>query len=141
METQETEKLKELCARLDFLPYLTEERFHRIAGIFSSVHFKSGDMIIQKDDMEDSFFILSKGTARVFVEDESDDIKEVRTISEGEYFGEIALITGGIRTAWVVAEGDTHAFKMGREQLATYLMTVPEIAERVLKTAKSRLMS
>jgi CRP-like cAMP-binding protein len=141
MTHEETEKLRELFATLDFLPHLDEERFNKIGALFTSVHFKAQDMIIKKDDMEDSFFLLSQGSAKVFVEDEDDEIKEVRTINTGEYLGEIAMITGGIRTAWVVALEDSHAFKMSREHLAMYMMTVPEIAQKILTTAKSRLMS
>jgi len=141
MEELEIKELKELFDELGFLAHLTEIRFAKLASHFEKKVYRKGEMIIRKDEYATTFYMISKGSAQVFVEEENDDVKLVRTLWRKDFFGEVSLMTGGMRTAWVVATIDVEAFVLSQEDLGTYLMTVPEIAEIILYTAKSRLIS
>jgi CRP-like cAMP-binding protein len=141
MDTRDTEKLRELLAKIDFLPHLDDARFAKLADHFTKRIFRGGEIIIAKDEHDDSFYLIARGTAKVLVEDENDEIREVRSEAEGNYFGEIALITGGIRTAWVVASDDVEVFVLAKADLETYMMTIPSLAKKILDTAHNRLMA
>lgn len=141
MEEMEIKELRELFDELGFLAYLNETRFAKLASHLEKKIYKKGEMIIRKDEYATTFYIISKGSAQVFVEEENDEVGLIRTLWRKDFFGEISLITGGMRTAWVVATIDVEAFVLSQEHLATYLMTIPEIADKILYTAKSRLIS
>lgn len=134
-------RLKDLLGSLGFLPHINDERFQKLTEVFHHREFKKGDIIIQKDEAGDTFFIVSRGRAQVLVEDPEDEIAEAYTFQEGEFFGEIALITGGVRTAWVVATGKVEAFMIDRSDLEKYLLDIHEISEKILSIAKARLIS
>jgi MFS family permease len=61
-------------------------------------HFSPGTDIITQDDEAEGFYVIEEGTVEVFV----DGILR-REEAAGEYFGEIALLRGGPRTATVRA--------------------------------------
>jgi hypothetical protein len=61
-------------------------------------HFNSGEAIVTEGDDAKGFYVIEEGTVEVFVDDAL-----VREEGPGEYFGEIALLRGGPRTATVRA--------------------------------------
>jgi CRP-like cAMP-binding protein len=141
MDSSDCTRLKELFSQLGFLKYLKKRKFDILCTFFTPLTFNKGDMIIEKGQQDDSFFVIAEGTAKILVEDAQDEIIEARKIGEGNFLGEIALITGGYRTAWVEASEDVKAYRIGREALDEHLMSVPEIAETILSTARRRLIS
>ena len=60
-------------------------------------------------------------------------------MSAGDFFGEIAALTGSTRTADVVADSDTSLMEVPADALRA-TMTVPEIQRLVFSTLTSRLM-
>jgi CRP-like cAMP-binding protein len=139
MDHKDIDRLKELFDELGFLPYINESVMTELGRIFTKGKFKKGEFIIKKDEQGDTFFIVSKGEAEAFVGDENEEIQAAHTVGEGNFFGEIALITDGPRTAWVVALCDVEAFLIRKEDLQRLLMSIPEIAEKIRSTAKERL--
>jgi CRP-like cAMP-binding protein len=141
MEERDVQELKTLFDELGFLAHMSLERFEKLALLFDRKSYKKGEMIIRKDDIDTTFYLISKGSAQAFVEEENDEVKLVRTMWRKDFFGEISMITGGMRTAWVVATIDVEAFTLSQQNLGTYMMTIPEIADKILYTAKSRLIA
>ena len=60
--------------------------------------FNAGEAIVTQGDDAKGFYVIEDGTVAVFVDD-----AQVREEGPGEYFGEIALLRGGPRTATVRA--------------------------------------
>jgi CRP-like cAMP-binding protein len=63
----------------------------------------------------------------------------VATIGPGEFFGEVALLDGGPRTATVVAETDLVTEVIGQREFAGLLSEVPEISQKLLPVMARRL--
>jgi CRP-like cAMP-binding protein len=67
--------------------------------------FEAGDRIIQQGEPGDSFYVICEGRASVLRED--DGLRHpVAALEAGEFFGEVALLAGGPRTASVYALTD-----------------------------------
>jgi CPA1 family monovalent cation:H+ antiporter len=68
------------------------------------IHLPEGYIIQQGDDAEFMYFI-AKGNCKVYVKDHYEEEQEVETtIDPGDFFGEIALLSKGKRTATVKSE-------------------------------------
>jgi CRP-like cAMP-binding protein len=80
---------------------LDDRELQEIAAQMRERRFSSGDTVTQEGAGGAGFFIVEEGEAAVSVSGE-----ERGTIEAGDYFGEIALLTGSDRTATITAKTD-----------------------------------
>jgi CRP-like cAMP-binding protein len=62
-----------------------------------------GTVIVRQSDPGDALYLIATGEAEVRVTNMSGQSTPVARLGPGDYFGEIALVTGGARIADVVA--------------------------------------
>jgi CRP/FNR family transcriptional regulator, cyclic AMP receptor protein len=77
----------------------------KIASLFKERSFASGEVIAEEGKHGIGFFIIESGTATISIHGD-----RVATFGPGQYFGEIALIDDGPRTATVTAESDLNCY-------------------------------
>ncbi|MEJ2080846.1 MAG: cyclic nucleotide-binding domain-containing protein, partial [Acidobacteriota bacterium] len=56
---------------------------------------------------------------------------QVAQLSDGQYFGEMALLTGEPRTATAIAISDVHAYMLRKETFRNVLVKYPKIIEGI----------
>ena len=67
------------------------------------MRYARNELIIREGEAGDSFFIIEQGEVEVFVSSPRGKKKSLTILSVGDFFGEIALLTGERRTASVQA--------------------------------------
>ena len=87
--------------RVPLFADLDESELQKIASVFKERRFSDGETIIQQGSGAAAFFVIDSGEATVFV-----DGNEKRVLGPGDYFGEMALIDAGSRTATVIASSE-----------------------------------
>jgi len=94
------------------------------------VHFYSkGEAIIRHGTAGDSMFIVHGGTVVVRLPDDSlTGWHQVAQLGPGHVFGEMALLTGEMRTADVVAMTDVVALEIAKDSLQPVLNRHPDLA-------------
>ena len=102
--------------------------------------FKAGSQIIRRGDPGDAMYVINKGEVRVPVIDESGREKFVARLGAGEFFGEMALLTGEPRNADVYAETDVETLVIRRAPLQTFLAKHPSVASFLTEILGRRLM-
>jgi CRP-like cAMP-binding protein len=83
------------------VPLFSGMSTHELMSILLSTHgvgFEPGSVIVREGERGKGFFVVTKGTAAVSVEG-----THVATLGPGSYFGEMAVIDGGPRTATITA--------------------------------------
>jgi CRP-like cAMP-binding protein len=95
----------ELLQTVPLFQGLDRKHLKSLAQSFTERSFATGQELVVEGKGGVGFFVIETGEARVSVEGE-----DRRTLGPGDYFGEIALIDGGPRTATVtaVADGKMH---------------------------------
>ena len=88
----------EMLRHVPLFAGLDERELEEIAGTLRERRFAAGDTVTQEGAGGAGFFVVESGEAKVTVDGE-----DRRTIGAGDYFGEIALLTGSDRTATIVA--------------------------------------
>ncbi len=97
--------------------------------------YKDGDIIIQEGNSDKDFFRLIRGKMAVRRTN-----KKIAEIAEpGEYFGEMAGILGGNRTATVVAMGRCSVKRFPGDKLWEIINKYPDIAAPLFRTLTERL--
>jgi CRP/FNR family transcriptional regulator, cyclic AMP receptor protein len=89
----------EVLQRVPLFADLDEAELGRVASVFKERRFAEGETVIQQGSGAAAFFVIDAGEAIVHV-----DGIERRTLKAGDYFGEMALIDAGARTATVKAQ-------------------------------------
>ena len=110
------------------------EAFLRDASIR---HVPAGTRIVEHGDTASSAYFILAGSATAGIPEEN-GYRGLSTMQEGDFFGEIAALTGNPRTADVVADTDTTLLEVPADALRA-TMPVPEIRRLVYSTLESRL--
>jgi CRP-like cAMP-binding protein len=97
----------DVLKRVPLFAGLDDRELQEIAGQMRERRFASGDTVTQEGAGGAGFFVVEDGTAEVSV-----DGAPRGTIGPGDYFGEIALLTGSDRTATIVAQSDMTCWGM-----------------------------
>jgi len=100
---------------------------------FSLKKFKKGELIIKEGEYSDSMFLIKSGEVEVYIEKYG--VKKVLSIlTEGDFFGEIALLTGQKRTANVIAKTDVEVLELTKKDIDEIMKHHPVLLD-VLKNA------
>ena len=111
-------KDKELFA--DFTP----EELLQFLELTDPVAAKAGDVIVKQDNPGDCMYILVKGKARVVHRKDGHYI-ELATLKPGDFFGEIALVDEGPRSADVQALEDGVLLKITQATISAVAGVYP----------------
>jgi CRP-like cAMP-binding protein len=102
-DQETTQLLKEVPLFSD----LDNRELEQVAQSMKRRQFSAGQEIAREGESGVGFFVIEDGNAKVSVHGD-----ERRRLGPGDYFGEIALIAQGARTATVTAESELTALGM-----------------------------
>jgi CRP/FNR family cyclic AMP-dependent transcriptional regulator len=90
---------EELIKQVPIFSGLDKGELRGLASSMKERNFDAGDTIASEGQSGIGFFIIDEGEAAVSVQGE-----ERATLGHGDYFGEVALIDDGARTATITAK-------------------------------------
>lgn len=103
------------------------------------VHFGIGETLIQQGDHGESMFILVDGAANVMVQRNGSPM-HVASLSSGDCFGEMSLLTGERRSATVMAQTDCEVVEIGKPVIAQSLKENPDLLNKLSELLARRQM-
>ncbi len=103
--------------------------------------FEPGEIIVSERQPGDSLFVIASGSVRVYVRSSAGSNEQVRMLEEGEFFGEISLLSGQPRTATITAATATEILELGRRTLDTIVVLHPQVPKVIQDVSASRVMS
>lgn len=90
-------------------------------------HFAAGEIVVRQGDLGDKLYIVKAGEVEVLKTREGGVEERVATLKAGEYFGEMALLTGAQRTATVRSLTPLDVMVVGREDFLALIASFPEL--------------
>jgi CRP-like cAMP-binding protein len=120
----------ELLKRVPLFADLDGAELRQIANSMKQRTFSAGQEIAVEGQSGVGFFVIENGQAKVTVHGD-----EVRRLGPGDYFGEVALITQGARTATVTADTDLKTYGMTFWDFRPLVEDTPSIAWKLLQSA------
>ncbi|HZB36372.1 MAG TPA: cyclic nucleotide-binding domain-containing protein [Gaiellaceae bacterium] len=120
----------DLLKRVPLFSDLEGKELEQIASSMKQRTFSAGQEIAVEGESGVGFFVIEDGQARVTVRGD-----EVRTLGPGDYFGEVALITHGARTATVTADTELRTYGMTFWDFRPLVEDTPGIAWKLLQSA------
>jgi CRP/FNR family transcriptional regulator, cyclic AMP receptor protein len=124
----------EMLKRVPIFKGLSDKQLSTLAANFSDRSFREGQELTAEGQGAAGFFVIESGEADVTVEGE-----HRRTLGPGDYYGEIALIDGGLRTATITARSDGKAWGLTPWQFRPLLEEHASIAWPLLEAMALRI--
>jgi putative ABC transport system ATP-binding protein len=121
-------RICEFLRPIDLFKALTPRQLTDVAEHMTKRHFAAGETIIREGDRGEEFFLISDGEVEVIRADH-----EIARMRPGDFFGEVALISGEPRNATVVAEGEVDAYVLGRADFETALATSQSFRDQLYR--------
>lgn len=125
--------------RQPFLQLLTPDQLGRLLADARLIRFGRGEHILEQGEEGRSMFILVHGQAEVYVR-VGDTEKHVATLRDGDYCGEMSLLTGETRTATVEARTDCEMWEIGKDTLGDILAENQGLLEKLSDLLAKRKM-
>lgn len=107
------------------------------SGAFESQLFGPGDPIFTEGQEGDAFYVIARGIVEV-IHGSGTDTEVVAVLEDGDFFGEMALLSRGHRNATVRSRSTTTVLRLGRRSFADLLSVSPEARAVIEEAASSR---
>jgi CRP/FNR family cyclic AMP-dependent transcriptional regulator len=121
-------------AKVPLFSDCSKRELQLISRAAKEVRRKSGTVLAKEGDAGVGLFLILDGTAEVTIGG-----RRRTTLGPGDFFGEVALLDGGPRTATVTATSDITLLVLSEWVFRGLLHQHPSIAMKTLSTLAGRL--
>jgi CRP-like cAMP-binding protein len=119
---------------------VSDEDILAISQKLQPKQYKKGWLIFSVGEPATSLYLIEKGQVKV-VSDAETERETIAVLGEGEFFGEMALLTGEPRTAAVRAASDVDLWLLSKADFEDILVAYPPIGLALSRVLGSRLES
>lgn len=130
-----SEILDEL-SRVDILHALPPDEVQSIIPFAEKKMVSAGDVIFRQGDEGDALYLVRSGKINITGEGSQ---KPIAVLSEGETFGEIAILTKESRTATAVCAADSEIYRIKQDDFQRLMAHSPKLSQSVSALLAQRL--
>jgi CRP/FNR family cyclic AMP-dependent transcriptional regulator len=138
-EVREKDALSQVYLFRELAPHEME----RVLSISKEKRVKKNEIVFREGDIGDAFYLIVTGSVRISTLVPGVGEEALTILSEGEYFGEMALIDDAPRSASAIANDDGMLLYIGKDDFRNLLEQQTDIAYKLLwiftKTLSARL--
>ena len=133
---------KAILNKLKQIPFFlsnSESELRQIAAIMTECSYEAGEIIIQENSTAEEFFIIHRGKIQISKTFEDGEEVMLGVYSNGEFFGEMAILDEGPRSANARAVEPTTVMVVSYKDFERLLGAAPQIAYAIMKELSARL--
>jgi CRP-like cAMP-binding protein len=127
------EKL-DLLHRIPLFSAFDRRKLERLGMLADEVDVPADRCLMAQGDRGMEMFVIVSGSVRVERNGE-----RINTLGPGDFFGEIALLDGGERTATVTAEEPSRLLVLTHREFHSMMEEFPQVAAEVLNSLAHRI--
>jgi CRP-like cAMP-binding protein len=118
---------------------LDKRQKNKIVKRFITREYQTGDYIVTQGKGGAGMFTIVTGSAEAVIESPDGEKTTVNTFGPTDFFGEIALLDSGPRTASVIATQDTECLILSREDFVALLKNDADMGIVIAEELANRL--
>jgi CRP/FNR family transcriptional regulator, cyclic AMP receptor protein len=130
--------LTQVLSTVPLFSRLNEEQLEYVARLLRRRTFKERDVIVRRDTPGDALYILLSGRVKVAYLDHEDETI-IAVMRAGDFFGELSVLDGEMRSADVVALETTEVLILAASDFHESIQAVPAIALSLLQQLAARV--
>lgn len=128
----------EFLMRAQLFDAISDEAKCLLLNCMTPRHFRAGERFIRQGNEGNTFYIVQEGSCVAHVEKDGRE-HPIARLRPGDIVGEIALLTGGPRTAHVDAETDVKLWSISRTQFDAVCKECPDVQNFLTELVTQRL--
>jgi CRP-like cAMP-binding protein len=133
-----TQQAADVFPRTPLFSELGRDSLHQLITKVQLVELAAGDVLFKQGDRSDALYVVAEGAVAV-VSEGPPRVKLVR-LEEGEFFGEIGLMTNAPRRATVEAAEDTQLIRIDLDVIGDLVEDEPRVLQVLLRFLRDRLI-
>ncbi|PID73918.1 MAG: hypothetical protein CSB33_01365 [Desulfobacterales bacterium] len=127
---------------LDIFTAFSHEEKQYLSRRMARHHFFPGEQVVRQGDSGNSLFIIAEGVVSVRIKFDARTAEmEVARMGAGNFFGEMALLTGELRTASVYSLTETRLYEITKADIAPLIENAPRISRQLSDLLTKRKMA
>jgi NTE family protein len=99
----------------------------------------AGEVVCKQGEPGNTMFLVAQGRVQVSIEQPRKPPRVVEYLGRGDHFGEMAVMSSGLRSATVMAVMDSQVLELTRESLLEMLVNIPGFAANLSRSLVVRL--
>jgi small-conductance mechanosensitive channel/CRP-like cAMP-binding protein len=134
LERKRAEEIDERVAALkkvELFQSLTDEERSSLASRLRVAPFVRGEAMTRQGAKAHWLYLITRGDAEVRVAIDGNLSEQIAILRQGNFFGEMGMMTGEPRSATVIALTDVECYRLDKEAFNDILKQRPEIAEDI----------
>jgi monovalent cation:proton antiporter-2 (CPA2) family protein len=132
-ESQQQLKKQQLVNTFPLFSEVNEHALEELLLLFRPASASPGDKVIRAGERGDAMYFIAAGAAEVRLPG-----KKAIPLEAGAFFGEMALLSGGLRTADVIAVDFCQFLKLDRRDFNIFMARHPRLRAAVSDMARER---
>jgi CRP-like cAMP-binding protein len=133
--------LQSMLQRIAIFPGLSQEEVFLISSRLQTEKFREGTEMVKQGDLGDKFYIVKSGRVEVLVRDDTNGTERVVAhLSEGDYFGEIALLGDVPRTATCRATAPVEVWVLNKRDFNQLVRRHFDLSEKLDRAVANMTM-
>jgi NTE family protein len=127
----------EFLASIPIFSFFTRPELEAAEKLFRDVTFAKNDVVVRLGEPGETFYVVLDGELEVW--DASEPPRQTGTLRRGDFFGEMALLQGGVRTATVTAARRVHLLAVDKPAFDQLFLRNPKAIEYFARVLSKRL--
>lgn len=125
--------------KVTYFKGLSQKEIGQVLAIAGVKSYKAGEMVFAKQDLGNNFFIVKSGHIKIFTTVGPEKRKTFAFLKKGDFFGEMSLLGGKVRSASAQTVEDSELFVISKKNFKRLILENPDFTLKLLHTLVERL--
>jgi CRP-like cAMP-binding protein len=131
--------LNKALRQVPFLESLEDSQIDHLVKVGQRVTLKSGELLFRKGDPGRTMYVILEGRIQIYMESNDGQAAVLGVLEATQFFGEMALLDGGERSANALTLSSCEVFALERASFLNLITTHAELLTRLLSGLTERL--
>jgi CRP-like cAMP-binding protein len=132
-------ELNKALRQVPFLESLDDSQIDFLVKVGKRVPLHAGELLFRKGDPGRCMYVILEGRIQIYMESDNGQAAVLRVLESTQFFGEMALLDGGERSANALTLTPCEFFVLERASFLNLITTYPELMTALLSGLSERL--